>query len=104
MARFDVYVHPDAVERKRIPYLLDVQNTYLAGLSTTVVIPLCKPSTMPLPVRDLHPTLNVQGTEVIMNTSDLGPVPSGMLRAPVTQLTGQQSTIQTALDTLFGAY
>lgn len=34
MARFDVYRHPDATQRARTPYLIDVQNDYIAGLHT----------------------------------------------------------------------
>ena len=104
MARFDVYHHPDAAERKHIPYLLDVQNPYLDLLDITVVIPLCRPDTLPTTVRDLHPVLTVQGIEVILNTSDLGAVPSIMLRTPVVNLRAEQPAIQAALDTLFGGY
>lgn len=104
MARFDVYTHPDPVERKLIPYLLDVQNSYLDPLSTTVVIPLCKQKMIPNSVRDLNPVLTIQGIEVVLNTAELGPVPSNFLRHPVTNLSSDQPVIQAALDTLFGGY
>ena len=40
MARFDVYAHADADTRKKTPFLLDVQNSYIDGLETRVVVPL----------------------------------------------------------------
>lgn len=40
MARFDVYVNPDAAGRTLIPYLLDVQNDHVRGLQTRVMVPL----------------------------------------------------------------
>ena len=40
MARFDVYPHPDAVLRKKTPYLLDVQNNPISHIASRVVVPL----------------------------------------------------------------
>lgn len=37
MARFDVYANPDLVERKLIPYFLDVQSDHVKGLLTRVM-------------------------------------------------------------------
>jgi hypothetical protein len=40
MARFDVYLHPDPAQRKKTPYLLDVQNSRIDKIGTRVVIPM----------------------------------------------------------------
>jgi len=104
MARFDVFAHPDAAERKSIPFLLAVQNTYLDLIDTTVVIPLCVPGGLSINVPDLNPFLTVQGKNYVLNTAALGPVPNKVLRRPVTNLSADHIAIQTALDTLFGGY
>ena len=104
MTRYDVFAHPDGTERKRIPFLLAVQNSYLDLIDTTVVIPLCVPGTLPTTVPDLNPRLTVSGQELVLNTAALGPVPNRFLRQPVTNLSTDQHTIQIALDTLFGGY
>ena len=55
-------------------------------------------------VPDLNPLLCVNGQAFVLNTAALGPVPNKVLRRPVTNLSADQNTIQTALDTLFSGY
>jgi toxin CcdB len=104
MARFDVYQHPDPVERKWMPYLLDLQNSYLDLLDTRVVVPLQTENSVSQRVRDLHPKLMVEGKMLVMNTPAMMAIASFELRKPVANLSSEQLTIQDALDTLFGAY
>lgn len=103
MARFDVYQNPDADERLRVPYWLDVQNTFIE-VATRVVVPLHAAGRFAGRIRDLNPELVIQGSKVVMNTSALGAVPTANLRAPVTNLSAQQPSIQNAIDTLFAGY
>jgi toxin CcdB len=103
MARFDVYPNPDADDRKKVPYFLDVQNSYLE-VETRVVVPLHTASRFSGLVRALTPELSVQGTPLIMNTAAIGAIPTAYLRRPVENLASCQNTIQEALDTLFGGY
>ncbi len=103
MARFDVYQNPDADQRTRVPYWLDVQNTFIE-VETRVVVPLHSVSRFVGRIRDLNPELLVQGRHVVMNTSALGAIPTANLRAPVTNLADQQTNIQNAIDTLFAGY
>lgn len=103
MARYDVYANPDRQERGRIPYFLDVQNTFIE-VGTRVVIPLHAAVTFSGVVRDLNPEIGVQGNPVILNTVALGAVPVTELRKPVANLLQHQTIIQGALDTLFGGY
>ena len=51
MARFDVYRHPDAKQRVATPFLLDVQNEYISGLQTRVVLPLRSAERVAIPDR-----------------------------------------------------
>jgi toxin CcdB len=104
VARFDVYGNPDPAERKSIPYFLDLQNEFLEGLETRVVVPLRTPQTFRGRLRNLHPELEVEGKAVIMDTAAIASIPIGELRRPVASAAGQRLLIQDALDTLFGAY
>ena len=104
MARYDVYANPDVSERKLIPYLLDVQNDYINGLQTRVVVPLWDAAKLSTPAMDLNPEFEVAGRRVVMDSPALGAVPVAVLKTVVTNLNAQQLTIQNALDALFGSY
>ena len=104
MARFDVYANPDATERKFTPFFLDVQNDYISGLETRVVIPLRRESAFGPRARDLHPVVSVGQDSVVLDTAAIGAVPTSELRQPVAQLRDARADVQAALDTLFGSY
>ena len=104
MARFDVYPHPDPVLRRTTPYLLDVQNNHISRIATRVVVPLRPASLFTQPMRDLNPTFEVAGKQVVLDTAALAAVPSAELKKPVLNLAPQGTTIVAALDVLFGAY
>ena len=69
MARFDVYRHPDAKQRVATPFLLDVQNEYISGLQTRVVLPLRSAERVAIPLRGLNPALDVEGVAVMIVVS-----------------------------------
>ncbi len=104
MARFDVYANPDPADRKRIPYLLDVQNDFLDALDTRVVVPLWAGAALAERTRRLNVELEVSGKKVVMDTASLGAVPGKELRRPIANLAADRLAIQDALDTLFGSY
>lgn len=104
MARFDVYRHPDEVLRKKTPYLLDVQNDYIEGLETRVVLPVRAAMLFGRPMRDLNPLLEIDGAAVVLDAAAIAAFPSAELRSPVTNLRAQADVIVNALDTLFGSY
>ena len=104
MARYDVYANPTAAERKHTPYFVDVQNEYIDGLSTRVMIPLRREAAFGPRARNLHPLLEVKGDKVVLDTAALGAVPVSELRAPVANLRERRADVQEALDALFGAY
>jgi len=104
MARLDVYANPAARERRITPYFLDVQNDYIDGLDTRVVIPLRRESAFGPRARDLHPRLEVNGEPVVLDTAALGAVPAGELRKVVGHLRGARAEVQQAIDALFGSF
>ncbi|MEY4710893.1 MAG: hypothetical protein RIS88_343 [Pseudomonadota bacterium] len=104
MARFDVYVHPQSDARRQTPFLLDVQNNFIDGIDTRVVIPLRAASLYQHPLRDLNPQFEVGGKRVILDTSALAAVPVRELAKRVDNLQSRSADIQSALDCLFGAY
>lgn len=104
MARFDVYRHPDAAQRATTPFLLDVQNEYINGLQTRVVLPLRSTERVAIPLRDLNPALEVDGVAVILDAAAIGAVPLSFLKSPVANLRAQADLITNALDALFGGY
>ena len=104
MGRYDVYANPVASERKHTPYFVDVQNSHIDELGTRVVIPLRREASFGPRASGLHPLLTVSAENMVLDTSAIGAVPSSELRKPVTRLSAQRADIQTALDTLFGAY
>ena len=101
VARFDVYANPDLDERAEVPFLLDVQNTFIE-VETRVVVPLNSARLFKKAARGLNPQLIVMGKEVIMNTTALGAVPASDLRRPIANMGSHQALIQEALDTLLG--
>ena len=104
MARFDVYANPDLADRSTVPFMLDVQSSYLEGLDSRVVVPLFVSSRFSARVRNLNPEFNVGGKSLVMDTASIGAIPTGDLRRPVANLADRQLEIQDALDTLFAGF
>ena len=104
MARFDVYAHPDAVLRKKTPYLLDVQNDHLARIATRVVVPLRFAHQFDRPAKDLNPVFEIAGNPVVLDTAALAAFPASELKKPLVSLKLDANAVVGALDILFGAY
>ena len=104
MARFDVYAHPEAAMRKSTPFLLDVQNEFISGLDSRVVIPLRAASLYKTRLRDLNPAFEIEGKPVVLDTAALAAFPARELSRRVSNLEGGRQEILAAMDCLFGAY
>lgn len=105
MARFDIYSNPGK-NQKSIPFLIDVQSNVISGLASRLVIPLRPLSSfarMSLP-EELFPMIVVNGTRYVLDTPQLGAIPSRELTSKIASAKGQQADIQAALDRVFGAY
>jgi toxin CcdB len=105
MSRFDIFANPGK-NRRTIPYLVDVQSNMISGLATRIVVPL-----RPLPAfssmtppPDIFPVIAVNGEDYVMDTPQLGAIPSSELRVHIASAHAFQFEIQSALDRLFGAY
>ena len=104
MARFDVYPHPDAVLRRKTPYLLDVQNNHIGRIGTRVVVPMRAASFFAKPIGELNPQFEVAGKSLVLDTAALAAIAASELKAPVHNLAAESGAIVTALDVLFGAF
>jgi toxin CcdB len=104
VARFDVYPNPEAAERKHTPFLLDLQNDFIDGLSTRVVAPLRKAAAFGPRAKNLNPVFTIAEEDVVLDMAALGALPASLLRKPVANLRGVRAPLQEALDTLFGSY
>lgn len=104
MARFDVYANPIARERRETPFFLDVQNDYINGLATRIVIPLRREAEFGPRAQRLNPCVVVDEETLVLDTAALGAVPLNLLKRPVGNLRAHQGDITIALDTLFGAF
>lgn len=55
-------------------------------------------------MRDLNPTLEVDGVAVVLDAAAIGVIPLSLLKSPVANLRAQASLVADALDALLGAY
>ncbi len=101
MAQFDVYLNPNAVTRRDIPYLLDVQADLLDALATRVVVPLVMAEAMGRAASHLNPQFRIKGAAVVMSTAELAGVSNRSLGDKVASLKNKRDEIIAALDLLF---
>ena len=104
MPRFDAFPHPDKFWRATTPYLLDVQNDFISGLASRIVIPLRTKESFGLQMRDLNPLVTVAGKTLVLDTAALAAFPTSGLKKPAANLTASRVEIEAALDTVFGGY
>lgn len=104
MARFDVYVSQGS--KVNTPYLVDVQNDFLAGLTSRVVVPLLRAESFPPGKRpaDFTPCFEIGGIRCLMHPAFLGSVPLNELDSAVGSLGEHRASITAALDHLLGEY
>jgi toxin CcdB len=101
MAQFDVYTNTNEKTNQEIPYLLDIQNDILKNLNTRVVVPLVKNHQK---ITHLTPTFVINETEVLMLTSQLAGIPTGILGEKVENLEEKRSEILGALDFMISGF
>ena len=104
MAHLNVYKNPNAAATG-FPYLLELQNTLLGDLPTTVVAPLGLPHVIDqIPVLRLNPAVTVDGQRLIVMTQELAAIKRKQLKQPVANLSAQREEILAALDFLFTGF
>lgn len=104
MAQFDVFRNLTPKTNQDIPYLLDVQVDLLEDLSTRVVVPLYRSSTIPEPAKYLNPVFSIANNSVVMSTAELAGIPKNILGEKVTSLIDNRNVIIGALDFLITGF
>lgn len=105
MARFDVYVNKDDTGGTA-PFLVDVKSEFLAGLSTTVVVPLIRADSHPgarLPP-DLIPPFEFQAIRCVFYPPFIAAVPKQAMGDRVGSLLAESGVLMTAIDRLMGGF
>ena len=100
MAQFDVFINPNPVTKRAIPYLLDIQTDLLNSLTTRVVIPLYTVSAMGKAAKHLNIQFSIKRTTVIMSTAELAGVTVNSLGEKVCSLNEHRNEIIAAIDFL----
>lgn len=100
MVQFDVHRNPAKPGREDIPYVVDVQSDLLWNLPTRVIVPLMRASAFGEPIERLHPRFVVEGTAVILLTTEVGVLPPRALGGAIASLEQERSEIIGAIDTL----
>eukprot|EP01037_Dinobryon_pediforme_P005520 gene5520-5574_t len=73
-------------------------------LTSRAVVPLVVAKTAPKPIRDLHPTFDIDGVAHVMVTHQIGSILARELKRPVMSLRHERDTITRALDHLFQGF
>jgi toxin CcdB len=103
MARFDIHVNTGK-SKADAPFLVNVQNNYLQGLNTRVVVPLMRVDAFPaarLPA-DLTPVFHVKGVQCMLYPAFIGAVLASELGGSIGSLRDEQDKVLAALDRLTG--
>lgn len=97
MAQFDVYKNTNNLSKDRIPFLLDIQNDILKGLSSRVVIPLVINMKV---AEKLNPIFEIEGINVVMSTAELASISTKNIGDKICNLKNKRDEIINAIDFL----
>ena len=101
MAQFSVHKNKSPKTRSTYPYLVDVQSDLLSGLSTRVVVPLVKSTSMlRRPIKNLLPAVEVEGQRFVMLVPQLAGIEVRDLGATVATVARHRTEVVAALDFL----
>lgn len=85
------------IQKKSIPFLLDIQNDVLKNLSTRVVIPLVISNQS---INFLNPKFTINQIDVILSTGELASIPMEILGSKICSLKEKREEIIGAVDFL----
>lgn len=105
MGFLDVCENPEArspADNTAPPLLLVVQSDFVEVHSLRVVVPLQRVERVEDPIRDLMPTLDVQGEPFVMMTPLIAGIPISAIGRKVESLLREQHRIRRAIDILTG--
>ncbi|PNS09321.1 CcdB family protein [Solilutibacter silvestris] len=100
MSQFFVYANADAASKKQIPYWLNVQSDLIGMVDSRVVVPLIAIERAGTPISRLMPLLEVDGKNMVLDTTQITNAPKRMLGKKVVDLSRERSVIMAALDML----
>lgn len=101
MAQFMVYQNKNPLSKKSLPLLLEIQSNLLRDLITTVVVPLAPAiGNEARMLRQLMPSLDIDGVKYLMLTPQLAGVARKDLGKPVTSAETYRAEIIHAIDFL----
>ena len=98
--QFNVYNDPENGNRK----LLNVQADVLDLLNSRIVIPLFPVTPATNSIAKLNPVLNVSGTDMVLITQQIAPIPVKALGPVVANLSNEADVIANALDMLLKGF
>lgn len=99
MAQFDVYINPNKRSGTLYPYLVDIQSSVLASLTTRIVIPLgLRSAFRNQAMRGLTPELHFAGQALLLLTPQLSSISARQLGQAVGSLSQFREQIVAALD------
>lgn len=99
MAQFDIYTNPLAASRDRVPYVVDVQSSFIDQLPSRLVMPLSRLDPgLTRPPANLCPIIDVDGETLVLMPHLAAPVAKHQLRRPVGSLANRAHEISAALD------
>jgi toxin CcdB len=105
MPQFAVYLNKNLASHQRFPLLVDVQSELLEELETRVVIPIASASGFnDFPLRDVMPTLKLDGKEYLLMTPQLTAVPRRALGPMRGSVAAHARAISIALDMLLRGF
>lgn len=100
MSQFVAYANADAISRRRIPCLLDVQNDLIETAGSRVVVPLVAIERVGGVIERLMPRLLVDEELLVMDTAQVMGVPVRMLGKRIADLSHERDAILAAIDML----
>ena len=101
MGQFAVHRNSNPDTKAKVPYLLDVQSNLIGELETRVVVPLYPAKSMKgRTVRNLMPSIDIEGKAFVMGTPEMAGIPKCALGPVVADATHLRGEILSAIDFL----
>jgi toxin CcdB len=99
IAQFDVYHNPSQTTQKAYPYIVDIQNPVVSGISTRIVVPLghlqqFKNQSM----KGLTPEIEYDGEKLLLLLPQTTSIPAKTLKNPIASLSHFRDEILAVLD------
>lgn len=99
MAQFDIYKNTNQSTKSSYPYLIEIQSDLLSELQTTVVIPLIvKNDYTGSQLSNLHPIIEISGTQYLGMTMLIAGIYRGSLGKNVASLAKSRDEIISSID------